>query len=315
MAQVFVTRQLPGSALERLAAEHEVEVWKGRLEPPPRELEERAPSVEGLLTLLTDTLDADLLAAAPKLRAVSNYAVGVDNVDVAAATARGIPVGHTPDVLTESTADMAVGLMLAAGRRIVEGHETARSGEWITWEPGLLLGRDLHEATVGIVGFGRIGRAVARRVEGFGARVLHTARTGGAPLGQLLEESDFVTLHAPLTPETRHMIDADALQRMKDTAYLVNTARGGLVDTVALTRALSEGWIAGAALDVTDPEPLPPRNPLLGAPNLVLVPHIASATHRTREAMADIAVDNLLAGLRGERMPHCANPEVYEAEA
>jgi glyoxylate reductase len=215
-------------------------------------------------------------------------------------------------VLTESTADLAVGLMLAACRRIPEGQELVRSGGWLTWDPQLLLGHDLNGATVGIVGYGRIGRAVGRRVEGFGARVLHTSRSGGVPLEQLLAESDFVTLHCPLTPETEHLIAAAALERMKDTAYLVNAARGPIVDPVALARALAEGWIAGAALDVTEPEPLPAGSSLAGAPNLIVVPHIASATHRTREAMADIAVDNLLAALRGERMPHCVNPGVYD---
>jgi glyoxylate reductase len=311
MADCFVTRRLPGDALERLEAAHEVEVWEGRLPPPAKELRARAERCEGLLTLLTDAVDAELLAAAPNLRAISNYAVGVDNVDVAAATGRGIPVGNTPDVLTESTADLAVGLMLAVCRRIVEGQDVVRRGEWITWDPQLLLGQDLNRATVGIVGYGRIGRAVGRRVEGFGARVVHTSSSEGITLEQLLEESDFVTLHCPLTPETEHLIGVEALQRMKDTAYLINTARGAIVDSVALARALAEGWIAGAALDVTEPEPLPPRNPLLAAPNLVLLPHIASGTHRTREAMADIAVENLLAALRGERMPHCVNPEVY----
>ena len=312
MADCFITRRLPGEALDRLEAEHEVEIWEGRLPPPLKELRAQAERCEGLLTLLTDVVDAELLSAAPNLRAISNYAVGVDNVDLRAATERGIPVGNTPDVLTESTADLAVGLMLAACRRIVEAQDVVRRGEWITWDPELLLGRDLNGASVGIVGYGRIGRAVARRVEGFGARVVHTSRSEGMPLEQLLAESDFVTLHCPLTPETEHLIDADALRWMKDTAYLINTARGPIVDPVALERGLSEGWIAGAALDVTEPEPLPPRNPLASAPNLVLVPHIASATHRTREAMADIAVENLLAALRGEPMPHCVNPEVYE---
>ena len=312
MASCFVSRRLPGSALERLREQHEVELWEGRLPPRPGELRERAARSEGLLTLLTDSVDGELLAAAPGLRAISNHAVGVDNVDVAAATERGVPVGNTPDVLTESTADLTVGLMLAACRRIVEGHELVRRGEWITWEPELLLGRDLNGATVGVIGLGRIGRAVARRVEAFGARVIHTGRSDGVPLEELLADSDFVTLHCPLTPDTEHLIDADALRLMKATAYLVNTARGAIVDPAALTRALSEGWIAGAALDVTSPEPLPPRNPLADAPHLVLVPHIASATHRTREAMADIAVDNLLAALRGEPMPHCVNPEVYD---
>ena len=312
MASCFVTRELPGTSLDRLREEHDVNVWPGRLPPPPGELRERTAECEGLLALLTDDVDASLLEAAPQLRAVANYAVGVDNVDVEAATSRGIPVGNTPDVLTESTADLAVGLMLAAGRRVVEGQDVVRRGDWITWEPQGLLGRDLHGATVGIVGLGRIGKAVARRLEGFEARVVHTGRSSGVPLEELLAESDFVTLHCPLTPETEGLIDASALDAMRETAYLVNTARGAIVDQAALARALSDGSIAGAALDVTDPEPLPQGNPLHDAPNLVLVPHIASATHRTREAMADLAVDNLLAALRGERMPHCVNPEVYE---
>jgi glyoxylate reductase len=304
MARCLVTRRLPGDALERLAAEHEVEVTS--------ELRERAGSADGLLTMLSDTVDAELIDAAPRLRAISNYAVGVDNIDLEAATRRGIPVGHTPEVLTDATADLAVGLMLAVARRIPEGDALVRRGQWPPWGPEVFLGRDLHAATVGIVGFGRIGQAVARRVEGFEATVLHTSHSGGVPLEELLERSDFVTLHAPLTPETRGLIDAAALARMKPTAYLVNTARGPIVDTAALTRALHDGEIAGAALDVTDPEPLPAGHPLLGAPNLVVVPHIGSATHRTRRAMADLAVDNLRAGLAGERMPRCANPEVYD---
>ena len=313
MARVLVTRRLPGAALDRLAASHEVEVWPERLPPNPLDLRRLAQPVEGLLALLTDQVDAELLAACPRLQAISNFAVGVDNVALAAATARGIPVGNTPDVLTESTADLAVALMLAVSRRVVEGDGVVRRGDWLTWEPSLLLGRDLHDATVGVIGYGRIGRAVARRVEGFGCRVLHTSRSGGGPIEELLERSDFVTLHCPLTEQTLGLIDDESLERMKPTAYLVNTARGPIVDTVALGRALRREAIAGAALDVTDPEPLPAGHPLLDAPNLVVVPHIASATHATRETMADMAVDNLLAALAGERMPHCVNPEVYGA--
>ena len=307
-ARALVTRSLPGTALDRLRAEHEVEVWPEREPPSYEELLARARETEGLLSLLTDTVDAALIAAAPRLRAISNYAVGVDNVDVEAATARGIPVGNTPDVLTESTADLALALMLGISRRRTEGDALVRRGGWRGWDPELLLGRDLHGATVGIVGLGRIGRAVARRAEGFGARVVSVNRP---PLDELLELSDFVTLHCPLTPETRGLIDDEALARMKPTAYLINTARGPIVDTGALTRALHDGRIAGAALDVTDPEPLPGDHPLLAAQNLLVVPHIGSATHATREAMADMAVDNLLAALAGQRMPHCVNPEVY----
>jgi glyoxylate reductase len=308
MARAFVTRELPGAALERLRAEHEVDVWPERAPPPYEELLTRTREAEGLLCMLTDEVDSELISAAPGLRAISNYAVGVDNVDVQAATERGIPVGNTPDVLTESTADLAVALMLAISRRLAEGDALVRRGDWTTWHPSFLLGRDLHGSTVGIVGLGRIGRAVARRVEGFGAHVISANRP---PLDELLAASDFVTLHCPLTPETRGLVGEQALARMKPTAYLVNTARGPIVDTGALARALHEGRIAGAALDVTDPEPLPGDHPLLAAPNLLVVPHVGSATHATREAMADMAVDNLLAGLAGERMPQCVNPELY----
>ncbi|MEA2411386.1 MAG: glyoxylate reductase [Thermoleophilaceae bacterium] len=307
MARCFVTRDLPGKALERLGAEHDVEVWPEPDPPPRAELLARAPEVDALLTLLTDRIDDELLDAAPALKAIANYAVGTDNIDLDAATRRGIPVGNTPDVLTETTADLAFALMLATARRIVEADAAVRAGDWPEWQPGAFLGHDLHGATLGIVGYGRIGRAVGRRGEGFGMTVLH-----GIPLPELLERSDFVSLHAPLTPDTRGMIGRDELGAMKPTAILVNTARGPLVDTGALESALREGQIAGAGLDVADPEPLPADHPLLRAPNLVVVPHIGSATHRTRQAMADMAVDNLLAALAGEGMPHCANPQVYE---
>ncbi|MEA2420495.1 MAG: glyoxylate reductase [Thermoleophilaceae bacterium] len=283
--RVFVTRSLPGDALDRLAAEHEVDVWPERLPPPREELVARVREVEGLLSLLTDRIDAELIEAARNLRAISNYAVGVDNIDVEAATARGIGVGNTPGVLTDTTADLAVALMLGIARRLVDGDAYVRRGEWRTWEPDLLLGHDLHAATVGIVGFGRIGQAVARRLEGFECTLLHTSRSGGTPFEELLERSDFVSLHTPLTPQTRGLVDEQALHRMKPTAYLVNTARGPVVDTKALATALQAGEIAGAALDVTDPEPLPADHPLLDAPNLLVLPHLGSATHATRERM------------------------------
>jgi lactate dehydrogenase-like 2-hydroxyacid dehydrogenase len=312
VARCFVTRQIPGTALERLAAEHEVEVWPDRLPPAPDVLREKAAGAEGLLCMLTDTVDAELLEAAPHLRVISTYAVGVDNINVEEAGRRGIPVGHTPDVLTETTADLALALMLAAMRRVTEGDAAVRAGDWLTWEPAALLGHDLYRSTVGIVGLGRIGQAVKRRVEGFGARVLHSGRRDGVPLDALLEESDIVTLHCPLTDRTRGLIGEAELRRMRDSAYLVNTARGPVVDSAALRRALERGWIAGAALDVTDPEPLPVDHDLLSVPNLVVLPHLGSASHATREEMADIAVDNLLAGLRVEPMRHCANQAAYE---
>lgn len=321
MARCFVTRRIPGTAIDRLAAEHEVDVWPERLPPSREALHDRAAAADGLLCMLTDPVDRELLDAAPRLRAISTYAVGTDNIDLATAGERGIPVGHTPDVLTETSADLTLALMLAVMRRIPAADAAVRAGEWLTWEPALLLGHDLHRATVGIVGLGRIGQAVKRRVEGFGARVLHAgrgeegvdgrARSGGhrdgVPLEQLLEQSTVVTLHCPLTEQTRGLIDKSALRRMRSDAYLINTARGQIVDTDALRQALEGGSIAGAALDVTDPEPLPADHPLLGAPNLVVAPHLGSASHETREEMADIAVDNLLAGLCGEPMPHSAN--------
>jgi glyoxylate reductase len=304
VARCFVTRNLPGGALERLRAEHEVDVWPERLPPPPEALRERLSVAEGLLSLLTDAVDAGTIAAAPRLRVISNLAVGWDNIDVEAARARGIAVGCTPGVLTETTADLTWALILAIARRLPDAEAAVRDGRWVTWEPAFLLGRDVHETTLGIVGMGRIGKAVARRAEGFGMSVLHTSRSGGVPLEDLLARADFVSLHCPLTPETRHLIDAEALARMKPTAYLVNTARGPIVDQDALRQALESGTIGGAALDVTDPEPLPPDDRLLHAPNLIVLPHVGSATHATRERMADLAVDNLLAGLAGRPLPH-----------
>ena len=309
MARVFVTRRVPGDALERLAAEHQVDVWQGRLQPSRAKLIEKAKDAEGLLCMLTDRIDREVIAACESLRVISNYAVGVDNVDIGAATERGIPVGFTPDVLTEATADATFALLLAAARRVVEGDDVVRAGRWLTWEPTLLLGQDVHGKTLGIVGMGRIGSAVARRAEGFGMEVLTRTSSDGVPLDELLERSDFVSLHAPLNDSTRGMIDEDQLKLMKPTAILINTSRGGLVDSGALTRALDRGWIAGAALDVADPEPIPKGHPLLDAPNLILNPHIASASIEARTAMADLAVDNLIAGLAGDPMPKCFNEE------
>jgi glyoxylate reductase len=303
MARVYVTRELPFPALDRLRAAHEVDVWPERMPPPPAALHEAAADAEGLLTMLTDRVDAELLGAAPRLRAVANLAVGTDNIDLEAAAARGVAVGRTPDVLTDATADLAFALLLAAARRLTQGEAAVRAGDWVTWEPAGDLGVEVTGATLGIVGWGRIGQAVARRAGGFGMDVIHSKPT---PLEELLERADFVSLHVPLTPATRHLIDADALARMKPTAILVNTARGPVVDQRALAAALHAGTLGGAALDVTDPEPLPPADPLLDAPNVLVVPHIGSATVRTRSRMADLAVDNLLAALAGEPMPHPA---------
>jgi glyoxylate reductase len=303
MARCFVTRELPGGAVARLGAAHEVSVWAGRLPPSPDELLAGAREAEGLLTLLTDRVDDAFLDACPRLRAIANYAVGVDNIDLEACAQRGIAVGNTPDVLTDATADLAFALLLAAARRLSEALAAVRAGDWLTWEPGRYLGASVHGARLGIIGMGRIGRAMAARAGGFEMKVVHTSGRARDEVHRVLEQSDFVSLHCPLTPATRHLIDADALACMPRHAILINTARGPIVDQAALAAALHAGEIGGAALDVTDPEPLGADDPLLRAPNLIVLPHIGSATHEARERMADICVENLLAGLAGQPMP------------
>jgi glyoxylate reductase len=318
--RVFVARKLPGDALDRLAAQTDMRLWEGELPPPRDVLLAEARTSEGLLTLLTDRIDQELLDVAPRLRAVSNMAVGFDNIDVAACTARGILVGNTPGVLTDTTADFAFALLMAAARRVVEADAFTRAGRWQTWGPGLLLGHDIHRATIGIVGMGQIGQAVARRAHGFDMRILYSeevprpdteAATGARRVGldELLRESDFVTLHVPLTAATRHLIGVAQLALMKPTAVLINTARGPVVDQRALAEALRAGRPGMAALDVTDPEPIAMDDPLLVLPNTIIAPHIASGSRATREKMAEMAADNLLAGLQGELPPNCVNPE------
>jgi glyoxylate reductase len=291
----------------------------GRLSP---DLVEHLPQADGLVSLLTIPVGEALLSQAPRLRVVSNMAVGVDNVDLEACTRRGIPVGHTPGVLTEATADLSMALILAAARRLPESAADAKAGRWSTWNPTGWLGTDLNGSVLGIAGLGKIGRAVAARARGFGMRLIYNdvARSVDAE-GQfgavyvsfedLLAESDILTLHLPLTDQTRGLLNAQALQRMKPSAILVNAARGPIVETQALQAALQQGWIRAAALDVTDPEPLPPDHPLYALPNCLIVPHIGSATHQTRRRMAELACLNLLAGLSGQRLPHCANPQIY----
>jgi glyoxylate reductase len=309
MARVFVTRKPVGDGLERLvAAGHEVDVWPGTEPPSQPELTARAQRADALLCMLSDRVDAAFLAACPHLKVVANYAVGLDNVDLEAARRHGIAVGNTPDVLTDATADIAFALMLAAARRLPQAAQVVKDGDWGTWQPDGHLGADLVGATLGIVGAGRIGEAVARRASGFDMRILKTTSRSGTPFPELLERSDFVSLHVPLTPQTHHLIDAQALRRMKATAILVNTARGPIVDTHALIDALHAGTIGGAALDVTDPEPLPRDHPLLRAPNVLVLPHIGSATTRTRATMTELAVGNVLAGLAGAPLPHPAPP-------
>jgi len=324
--RVFVARLIPDEGLDPVRAATDADIWPDELPPPRDELLQRIKGVDGVLALLTDRVDdAFLDAAGPGLKVVSNYAVGFDNVDVAACTRRGVAVGNTPGVLTDTTADLAWTLLMAAARRIVEGADYVRADRWKTWGPLLLLGPDVHGATIGIVGFGRIGQAVARRAMGFGMRIVYhdlqraeaavEAAYGATflPLEELLAQSDFVSLHVNLTDVTRHLINADTLRQMKPTAILVNTSRGPVVDSMALVDALRDGVIAAAALDVTDPEPMPASHPLVSLPNCLIVPHIASASRATRGKMAAMAAANLLAGVRGERLPTPVNPEVYEA--
>jgi glyoxylate reductase len=312
--RVFVTRELPGPALDLLRREHDVTVWPGRLPPTRQDLASNAESADGLLTLLTDQVDAGFLEKCPRLMAISNLAVGYENIDVAAATARGLPVGHTPGVLTDATAQFTLVLILALLRRLPEATAAARNGEWITWEPAGFLGTDLAATTLGLVGYGRIGREVGRLAGALGMRVLFTSPSSASlTLEELLPQSDVVSLHAPLTAETRGLISPRTLSLMKEGALLVNVARGPIVDTQALVQSLRAGHLGGAALDVTDPEPLPSDHELYAFPNVIITPHIASATVRARTSMAEIAVTNLLHALRGEKMPHCANPEVYHS--
>lgn len=301
MARVVVTRPLPGDAVEELRADgHEVVVREADLPPSPDELQALAADADALLCLLTERVDVEILEAASRLRVVSVLAVGTDNVDLEACAARGVAVGCTPDVLTDATADLTWALLLAAARRLPEALAHARDGSWRTWDPRALLGLELRGATLGIVGAGRIGRAVAQRAHGFGMDVVTHRPT---PLPELLERSDVVSLHVPLSDATRGLIGRDELRAMRRSAILVNTARGAVVDQPALVAALHAGEIAGAALDVTDPEPPAPDDPLLTAPNLVLAPHIGSATVRAREAMAARAVANVRAGLAGDPLP------------
>ena len=322
--RVFVARRIPAAGLDRILAQTDADVWPNELPPPRTELLRRVAGVDGLLALLTDRVDDELLdAAGPQLRVVSNYAVGFDNIDVEACTRRGVAVGNTPGVLTETTADFAFALLMAAARRIPEGYDYVRADRWKTWGPMLLLGPDVHHATLGIVGFGRIGREIAKRARGFDMRILYYDVNPASPqdeaalgarrvdLDHLLAESDFVTLHVNLSDETHHLMNRETFARMKPTAILVNASRGPVVDPTALYQALHDGVIAGAALDVTEPEPLPGDHQLLSLPNCLVVPHIASASHATRGRMAEIAADNLLAGVRGERLPASVNPEVY----
>ena len=319
---ILLTHPLPSDWISILDGKVELIVSPDEKPGWAANLLEVLPRADGILSLLTTRIDATLLEKTPHLRVVSNMAVGVDNIDINACTKRGIPVGNTPGAMTDATADLTMSLLLAAARKLPESARDAREGRWQTWSPTGWLGADLRGATLGIIGLGKIGRAVAERARGFGLRLVYweptdspenEAQTGAryVSFDELLSTSDFVTLHCPLNESTRGLIGESALRKMKPTAILINAARGPVVDTPALTRALSEGWIASAALDVTDPEPLPPTHALYSLPNCFILPHIGSATHGTRKRMAEMACENLLAGLEGRRLPNCVNPEVY----
>lgn len=320
--RVYITREIPEHGLQLLEDNFDIEVWPEETPIPRDVLLEKVPGISGLLCLLTDEIDAEVMDTAGKeLKVISNYAVGYDNIDVAAATERGILVLNTPGVLTQTTADLAFALLMTAARRIAEGSEYVRKGKWKTWGPKLLLGQDIHQKTLGIIGLGRIGSAVARRASGFNMKVLYYNRSGrnkkdnevGAlycdTLDEVLVNSDFISLHVPLTPETHYLIDGAALKKMKNTAILINTSRGQIVDSDALYEALMDGEIAYAALDVTDPEPLPKGHKLLTLPNCLVVPHLGSASITTRTLMADMAVENLIAVLQDEVPKFVVNKE------
>ena len=317
--KVFVTRAIPEGGLELIRKNCDAIVWPGELPPTHAELMKQVLGVQGLLCLLTDKVDKEIIEAEPKLRIISNMAVGVDNIDTTTATRLGIPVGNTPGVLTDATADFTITLMMAAGRRVVEVTQFVRHGHWKTWGPQLLLGADFSGATLGIIGFGRIGQAVAKRAQGFGISVIYHDPSVNPDNGavqvkyeDVFRRSDFISLHVPLTDTTRQMINPRTLEICKPNAVLINTSRGGVVDHTALAQALESRQIFAAALDVTDPEPLPVDHPLMKFDNCIVTPHIASASRNTRGKMAEMAAKNLLAGLAGERIPNCVNPEVYE---
>jgi glyoxylate reductase len=320
--KVFVTRRIPEVGLRRIHDVCDAEVWQEQLPPPYDLIKRKIADCDGLVSLLTDRIDGELLDAGPRLRIVSNFAVGFNNIDVPAATARGICVGNTPGALTDATADCAFMLMIAAARRLTEGVLDAREARWKTWEPVGYLGQDLQGKTLGVVGMGRIGAALAKRCHrGWDMNIVYfdlapnkQAETEldakRVELDDLLRVSDFVSVHAALTPENRHLIGAAQFQKMKPTAVFVNTARGPLVDQKALYEALKTRTIFAAGLDVTDPEPPDPADPLLQLPNAVIAPHIASATVTTRDSMAEICADNLIAGLTGQPLRAWVNPDV-----
>jgi len=325
-SRVFVTRAIAQEALDKIAQATEMEVWPEELPPPYEVLLEEARDAEGLVTMVNDKVDATLMDAAPKLKVVSNVAVGYDNISIAEATKRHIVVGYTPGVLAGTTADLAFALLMAAARRVVEADNHTRNGHWKTWGPKVLLGHDIHNATLGIVGMGRIGSEVAKRAKGFNMKVLyHNTRRRSeeeerqldveyvSELTELLSSADFISVHVPLVPQTRHLIGAAEFAMMKPNAIFINTSRGSVVDQRALYETLKSGQIFAAAIDVTETEPISPDDPLLTLDNVIIAPHIGSASFTTRKNMALMTAENLLAGLRGETPPNCVNPEALKS--
>ncbi len=321
-----MTRLMDQDALDMIAEASDMEVWPGEYPPSPQVLRESLRDTEAVLTNIMDRVDSALLDASPRLKVVSQIAVGVDNIDVAEATLRGIPVGYTPGVLSKATADHAFALLMASARRLVETERWTRAGNWkVAYHPMYWLGADVSEATIGIIGMGKIGLEMVKRALGFDMKVLYYSLTRKreeeeryrmeyVDLATLLGSSDFVTLHVPLTPETRYLIGENEMAAMKPSGILINASRGPVVDPRALYKALKEGWIRAAALDVTDPEPIPSDDPLLTLDNLIVTPHIGSASEGSRKSICLLAARNLLAGLKGERLVHCFNPEVYGSE-
>jgi glyoxylate reductase len=326
--KIYVTRELPEEAMQMLKPKFEVEVWQGEMPPPKSLLVEKLKEVDGIICLLTEKIDEDIVnAAGSQLRGICQIAVGFDNINVKAATIKGICVTNTPGVLTETTADYAFTLLVATARRIAEADKYVKSGQWkVPWGLMMLLGQDIYRKTLGIVGIGRIGSAVARRAKGFNMKILYydvyrnvqiekELGVEYVPLEKLLKESDFVTVHVPLTPETHHLINEDRFRMMKKTACLVNTSRGPVVDEKALYKALKEGWIWAAGLDVWEKEPVDPNNPLLKLKNVTAAPHIASGSIATRTRMAVMAAENMVAILEGRVPPNLVNREVLEVRS
>lgn len=321
--KTFITRDIGQEALSKIASQSEVDLWKEPSPPGKNEILKRIKDADALVCMLTDPISKEIIDAAPNLKVISQMAVGYDNIDVAHASKKNIPVGHTPDVLSDTTADFAWALLMAVSRRVVESHNAVQDGDWAPWGPFVWTGYDISGSTIGIIGMGRIGQAMARRASGFNMKILYYSRSRKpeiekelnakfVSLEQLLQESDYISLHTFLSPETKHLINAQSFLIMKPNAILINTARGAVVDQDALYEALKQNQIAGAGLDVSTPEPISPSDPLLTLPNVVITPHIGSASHKTRQRMAMMMAENVLAGLAGEKVPFCANREIYQ---